>query len=83
MTIDRFITPMPTGLPRQIVENLAEKAAAKPGFKAGDDIFATVKGLGGTIKSGSGGDEDSESGSLIAKSLSDWKMYLSPIASLA
>lgn len=78
----KFEAPIPTYLPKHYIEALAQKTAEKLQYRSGDDIFEKVKSLGGRIRSGITYQRETQSGSLIAKSPSDWTIYLSPITFL-
>src|SRR4051812_25393832 len=77
-----YVSPSPIGVRKTAVEAIAPQVAAKLGFKPGDDVGQLVSRLGGKIVSGSTGHEDAESGSMIARSLSDFIIYVSPFTSL-
>jgi len=78
-----FDAPRPAQLPRAAIEALAAIAAERLGYAPGGDMLAAAEKLGGRIRIGALGDESRQSGSLIAKALSDWTMYLSPIETAA
>ncbi|KQQ58762.1 hypothetical protein ASF69_15600 [Rhizobium sp. Leaf311] len=77
-----FVYPKPLGVKKASVEVFAPQIAEALQFKPGDDIIALVARLGGKVVSGSTGNEDIESGSMIARSISDFTIYLSPLTSL-
>lgn len=77
-----YVYPQPLNIRKAAVEPFAIQVAEKLGFNVGDDIVKAIKKLGGRIVSGSTGDEDTESGSMIARSLSDFVIYVSPFTSL-
>lgn len=77
-----FVTPEPLNIRKSQVEDIAPQIADKLNFKPGDDLTSLVSRLGGKIVVGSTGAEDSESGSLIARALSDFTIFLSPMTSL-
>jgi len=79
----KFDSPIPAELPQAMAEKLARSAADKLGYKAGGDIFETAENLGGRIRLGSINDSEKQSGTLVAKTLSDWTIYLSPIETAA
>lgn len=80
---EKFDAPAAAALPRAAVEKLAGIAAAKLGYQAGGDIFETAENLGGRIRVGSQRNAEKQSGTLVAKTLADWTMYLSPIETAA
>jgi Zn-dependent peptidase ImmA (M78 family) len=77
-----YAYPEPLNIGKSSVEAFANQVAQKLGFRPGDDIVKPVKKLGGKIVAGSTGDEDIQSGSMIARSLSDFIIYVSPFTSL-
>lgn len=73
-----FKTPVGVGASKAVIEGFAEQVANMFGFKPGDSLEELVATHGGKIVFGSSGEEDHESGSIIARSLSDYTIYLSP-----
>lgn len=59
------------------VEKFAEDMAVKVGFKPGDDIEDLVRRAGGDLVVGSSGHGDDESGSIIARAIDDFTVYIS------
>jgi len=80
---EKFAAPLPANLPRADIEALAALAAERLGYAPGGDIFAAAERLGGRIRLGSLTDREKQSGSLVAKALSDWTIYLSAIETAA
>lgn len=79
---DQFVYPKPLFVRKSAVESFAGQAAQKLNFRTGGDIQALVSRLGGKIVIGSSGHEDAESGSIIAKALNDFTVYISQFTSL-
>ncbi len=79
---EQFVYPKPLYARKSTVESFAEQAAQKLQFRTGGDMGTLVSKLGGKIVIGSSGHEDAESGSIIAKSLNDFTIYLSQFTSL-
>lgn len=79
----KYVDPIALNISKSSVEEFTSDIAEILGFKPGDDLGALVAKLGGKIVTGSTGYEDMESGSLIAHSLSDFTIYLSPLTSIA
>ncbi|TCQ09901.1 uncharacterized protein DUF955 [Rhizobium sp. PP-F2F-G36] len=77
-----YVPPKPIGIRKAAVEEFAPQVAEKLNFKPADDMFSLVDRLGGKVLTGSTGLEDKESGSMIARSISDFTIYLSPLTSL-
>lgn len=77
-----YVPPKPIGIRKAVVESFAPQVAEKLDFRPAGDMFSLVDHLGGKILTGSTGLEDRESGSMIARSISDFTIYLSPLTSL-
>ncbi|MCE2564172.1 ImmA/IrrE family metallo-endopeptidase [Komagataeibacter sp. FNDCF1] len=77
-----YVYPRPSGARKAAVEAFAETIAKDAGFEPGGDIFGFVAQMGGKILVGSSGYGDNESGSLIAKSFSDFTIYVSSLTSI-
>jgi len=75
------VPPSPTYLDKSKVEDLAQRFSEVLGFRPGDDIRGVVAKLGGEVVFGSTGHEDIESGSLIARSRNDFRIFLSALTS--
>ncbi len=63
------------------VEGIADFVAEKLEFDIGDPIEECIGKLGGQIKFGGNGDDEIEGGSIIARSLNDFTIYLSDMTS--
>lgn len=81
-TSEQFVSPIPVGASKSAVEQFAAQVAHKLNFHLADNIMLLVSQLGGRIVTGSSGPEDEESGSLIASSISDFTIYISPLTSM-
>jgi len=79
---ENYKYPAPLFARKVSVEQFAKNIAGKLNFTAGGDIAALVKRLGGTIVIGSTSPEDQESGSIIARSLSDFTIFISEFTSI-
>lgn len=73
----KYYPPTGTGARKSTVESLAKDLAGKLQFKPGDSLDELVAATGGKIVIGPSGVEDHDSGSIIAKSLNDYTIYLS------
>lgn len=74
---DDYVPPRGTGAPKYAIEKFAENVAQALSFKPGASIEELVKSTGGKIVIGSTGSEDFQSGSIIARALDDYTIYLS------
>ncbi|KAB2734786.1 ImmA/IrrE family metallo-endopeptidase [Brucella anthropi] len=77
-----YVSPKPSGLSKPTVERIAEAIAETLGFRPGDSMEAVVSRFGGRIVVGTNGDDDFESGSIVARSMSDFTIYISQFTSL-
>ncbi|PYE88061.1 ImmA/IrrE family metallo-endopeptidase [Phyllobacterium leguminum] len=77
------ISPKPSRLSKATVERIAETIAKKLGFRPDGSIEDIVARFGGKIIVGTNGHDDYESGSIVARSLNDFTIYLSKFTSLA
>ncbi|PZP45312.1 MAG: ImmA/IrrE family metallo-endopeptidase [Agrobacterium fabrum] len=73
----RYCAPIASGLPKHLVESFAEDVAKHVEFSPGDSLEELVSLTGGQLVFGSSGSGDYESGSIIAKDLNDYTIYLS------
>ncbi|WP_349934668.1 ImmA/IrrE family metallo-endopeptidase [Acetobacter sp. A11-2] len=80
-TREQFVSPLPIGASKVAVEQFAADVARKLHFNIDDNIMRLVARLGGKIVTGTTGPEDEESGSLIAASLNEFTIFLSPLTS--
>ncbi len=74
--------PQPIGASKASVENFACDFADRIGFKPGDSIEALIERMGGELVVGSSGHGDAESGSIVARELDDFTVYISRHTSL-
>lgn len=72
-----YQTPTGVGASKSVIEDFAERVAGIYGYKPGQSLDELVAHHGGKIIIGSSGDEDHESGSIIARDLNDYTIYLS------
>jgi Zn-dependent peptidase ImmA (M78 family) len=73
----KYCAPTGTGAPKQSVEKFAEDIAKSLGFAPGGSLEELVAETGGHLVFGSSGAGDFESGSIIAKELDNYTIYLS------
>lgn len=73
----KYCGPTARGLRKIDVQNFAEKMAESVGFAPGDSLEELIENTGGRLAFGSSGTGDHESGSIIAKELDDYTIYLS------
>lgn len=73
----QYREPVGTGAPKYVIENFAEKIAKSLHFKPGGSLEELVAETGGQIIFGSSGTEDYNSGSIVARDLNDYTIYLS------
>lgn len=76
------ISPIPTGFSKRTVESIAEAIAKKLEFRPGGSIEDIVSRFGGKIVVGASGDDDYESGSIVARSITEFTIYISQFTSL-
>lgn len=74
---DLYKTPAGIGASKSTVESFAEHVADALQYRPGGSLEELVVSQGGKIVFGSTGDEDHESGSIIAQQLGDFTIYLS------
>jgi Zn-dependent peptidase ImmA (M78 family) len=74
---DIYITPVGVGAPKRVVEAFAERMASVLDYEIGGSLEEVVASHGGKIVFGSTGKEDHESGSIIARDMTDYTIYLS------
>lgn len=79
---DKFCAPKALGASKAGVEKFAEDLANKIGFGPGDSIEELVQRIGGRLVVGSSGDGDEDSGSVIARDVNDFEIYVSRHTSL-
>ncbi|WP_283178637.1 ImmA/IrrE family metallo-endopeptidase [Gemmobacter sp. 24YEA27] len=72
-----FVLPTGLGAPKHSIESFAEYAAEYWGYQPGGSLEEIVAKAGGRIVVGSSGFEDGESGSIVAKALNDFTIYIS------
>jgi Zn-dependent peptidase ImmA (M78 family) len=73
----KYYAPIGTGAPKYVVENFAEEIAKHFGFSPGGSLEELVSETGGSLVFGSSGAGDYESGSIVAKDLDNYTIYLS------
>ncbi|QCI96526.1 ImmA/IrrE family metallo-endopeptidase [Agrobacterium larrymoorei] len=73
----KYIAPEAVGATKNQVEIFAEDVAKHIGFFPGDSLEELVSKTGGQLLFGSSGTGDYESGSIIARDMSDYTIYLS------
>lgn len=73
----KYCEPTARGLRKNDVQNFAEKMASSVEFTPGGSLEELVAKTGGQLSFGSSGASDHESGSIVAKSLDDYTIYLS------
>ncbi|WIY27258.1 ImmA/IrrE family metallo-endopeptidase [Parasedimentitalea psychrophila] len=81
MTIE-FHAPKALGASKAGVEKFAEELALKIGFSAGDSIEELVQRIGGKLVVGSSGHGDEESGSIVARNVNEFEIFVSRHTSL-
>lgn len=69
--------PIGTNLPKHVIEHFAEDVAKQVGLQPGGSLEELVSNTGGKLTYGSTGIEDQKSGSIIARALNDYTIYLS------
>lgn len=67
---------------KENVSKFAENIAEQLNFNAGDNIEELIENVGGKIVVGSSGTGDTESGSIVARSVNDFTIYISGHTSL-
>ena len=72
-----YLPPKGLGAPKHSIENFAEYAAGHWGFEPGGSVEEVVHRAGGKIVVGSSGKGDGESGSIIARAINDFTIYIS------
>lgn len=77
-----FVAPKGIGAPKPNVEAFAENVAKQVEFEAGDSIEELVERVGGRLEVGTSGSGDEESGSIVARALDDFTIYVSRHTSL-
>ncbi|MCI4588613.1 ImmA/IrrE family metallo-endopeptidase [Sphingobium sp. BYY-5] len=70
--------PTGVGASKSVVEDFAQRVAEIYDYKPGQSLEELVAHHGGKIVIGSSGDEDHDSGSIVARNLNDYTIYLSP-----
>lgn len=73
-----YQTPAGVGASKSVIEDFAERVADIYDFEPGQSLEELVAHRGGRIVVGSSGSEDHDSGSIIARDLNDYTIYLSP-----
>lgn len=73
----KYCAPTGTGRRKYIVEHFAEQIADSLDFVPGGSLEELVANTGGQLMFGSSGAGDHESGSIIARELDDYTIYLS------
>ncbi len=79
---DSYKPPVALNAPKSSVEKFAEKFAEEIGFSAGSDIEDLVRQAGGRLIVGTSGAEDIDSGSIIARDVDDFEIFVSRHTSL-
>lgn len=74
---NEYYAPTGTGAPKYVVESFAEEVAKHFGFGPGSSLEELVAETGGNLVFGSSGAGDYESGSIIARDLDNYTIYLS------
>lgn len=74
---DLYMTPVGIGASKGVVEAFAERVASLLAYDIGGSLDEVVTNHGGKIVFGSTGKEDHESGSIIAREMTDYTIYLS------
>lgn len=77
-----YVQPSGLGAPKASIQKFAEDVAKKLEFRFANNIESVVARLGGEIVVGSSGDGDQVSGSIIAKAIDDFTIFVSPLTSL-
>lgn len=72
-----YKTPVGLGASKAVVEEFAENIARAFDYKPGGSLEEFVANQGGKIVYGSTGEEDHESGSIVARTVNDFTIYLS------
>ncbi|MBO9436302.1 ImmA/IrrE family metallo-endopeptidase [Ruegeria sp. R13_0] len=80
--IENFYAPKALGASKAGVERFAEDLAKKIGFGPGDSIEELVQRIGGRLVVGTSGFGDEESGSIIAREVNDFEIFVSRHTSL-
>ncbi|WP_054006609.1 ImmA/IrrE family metallo-endopeptidase [Cypionkella psychrotolerans] len=75
--LKNFVQPTGAGIPKRGVESFAEQIAKSLNFEPGGSIEELVASTGGTLVFGSSGAGDYDSGSIIARDLDDYTIYIS------
>ena len=75
--LKNFVQPTGAGIPKRAVESFAEELAKSLNFEPGGSIEELVASTGGTLVFGSSGAGDYDSGSIIARELDDYTIYVS------
>lgn len=78
----KFVVPKGIGAPKPSVEKFAENVAKQVEFEAGDSIEELIERVGGRLEVGTSGSGDEESGSIVARALDDFTIYVSRHTSL-
>ncbi|GER06909.1 hypothetical protein GCM10007972_11090 [Iodidimonas muriae] len=78
-----YKSPLGINASKTDIESFAEDVAQKAGFNPGDSIEKLVERSGGKLEVGSSGSGDDESGSIVARAMNDYTIYLSRHTSLA
>ncbi len=79
---DNFYAPKALGASKAGVEKYAEDLAKKIGFGPGDSIEELVQKSGGKLVVGTSGFGDEDSGSIVARAVNDFEIYVSRHTSL-
>ncbi len=79
---DCFLAPKPLGASKAGVERFAEDLAQKIEFDLGDSIEELVHRIGGRLVVGSSGEGDDQSGSIVARDVNDFEIFVSRHTSL-
>lgn len=77
-----YKAPKALGASKAGIEKFAEDLAQKIGFSAGDSIEKLVQKVGGKLVVGTSGSGDEDSGSIIAREMNDFDIYVSRHTSL-
>lgn len=73
----KYYAPTGTGAPKYVVESFAEEIAKHFRFAPGGSLEELIAETGGNLVFGSSGAGDYESGSIVAKDLDNYTIYLS------
>ncbi len=80
--IENFCAPKALGASKAGIEKFAEDLAKKIGFGPGDSIEELVQKSGGKLVVGTSGFGDKDSGSIVAREVNDFEIFVSRHTSL-